>query len=38
VYSLTEKPKDDGGAWYAQPVTLGAIVLVLTLGLNFLFW
>jgi SSS family solute:Na+ symporter len=38
VYSLTEKPKDDGGAWYVQPVTLGVIVLVLTAGLNFLFW
>jgi solute:Na+ symporter, SSS family len=38
VYSLTEKPKDDGGAWYAQPLTLGIIVLVLTAGLNLLFW
>jgi solute:Na+ symporter, SSS family len=38
VYSLTEKPKDEGGPWYAQPVTLGVIVLVLTAGLNFLFW
>lgn len=38
VYSLTEKPTDDDGAWYTQPMTLGVIVLVLTAGLNFLFW
>ena len=38
VYSLTEKPKDEGGAWYARPATLGVIVLVMTAGLNFLFW
>jgi SSS family solute:Na+ symporter len=38
VYSLTEKPKDEGGAWYTRPATLGIIVLVLTAGLNLLFW
>ncbi|ATC63559.1 Na+/galactose cotransporter [Nibricoccus aquaticus] len=38
VYSLTEKPKDDGAAWYARPVTLGVIVLACTLVLNVLFW
>ena len=38
VYSLTEKPKDEGGAWYMRPATLGIIVLVLTAGLNLLFW
>jgi SSS family solute:Na+ symporter len=38
VYSLTERPKDEGGAWYARPVTLGIIVLAMTVALNFFFW
>jgi solute:Na+ symporter, SSS family len=38
VYSLTEMPRDEGGAWYTRPMTLGGVVLVLTLGLNLLFW
>jgi SSS family solute:Na+ symporter len=38
VYSLTERPKDDGAAWYARPVPLGLAVLALTLVLNIIFW
>jgi SSS family solute:Na+ symporter len=39
VYSLTEKTRDDEQlAWYLRPATLGVVVVVLTLGLNFLFW
>lgn len=38
VYSLTEKPKDEGVAWYARPVTLGVLVLAGALVLNILFW
>ncbi len=38
VYSLTEKPKDEGAAWYARPVTLGVLVLAGALVLNILFW
>ena len=37
VYSLTEKPKDEGGAWYNRPMTLGVIVLLMTVALNFFF-
>jgi solute:Na+ symporter, SSS family len=38
VYSLTPKPKEEGVPWYKQPVTLGFIVLVMTLILNIIFW
>jgi SSS family solute:Na+ symporter len=38
VYSLTEKPKDDAGAWYLRPAVLGIIVLAMAAGLNVLFW
>ncbi|MGC4073986.1 MAG: sodium:solute symporter family protein [Nibricoccus sp.] len=38
VYSLTEKPKDEGAAWYARPATLGAVVLAGAIVLNVLFW
>jgi SSS family solute:Na+ symporter len=39
VYSLTEKIRDPHTTpWYARPATLGVIVLVLTVGLNLLFW
>ena len=38
VYSLTERPKDDGGVWYNRPLTIGIAVLLLTAALNFLFW
>lgn len=37
VYSLTPKPKTEAEPWYKQPVTLGIIVLVATLILNFIF-
>jgi SSS family solute:Na+ symporter len=39
VWSLTEKIREAHGTpWYARPATLGGIVLVLTLGLNLVFW
>jgi SSS family solute:Na+ symporter len=38
VYSLTEKPKDEGGAWYSRPATLGVIVLAMCVVLNIIFW
>jgi SSS family solute:Na+ symporter len=38
VYSLTQRPKDEGGPWYSRPAVLGLIVLVLAVGLNMLFW
>lgn len=38
VYSLTERAKDEGGAWYARPAVLGIVVLAMTAALNVLFW
>jgi SSS family solute:Na+ symporter len=38
VYSLTPKPKSENEPWYEQPVTLGIIVLVVTIILNIIFW
>jgi SSS family solute:Na+ symporter len=38
VYSLTERPKEAGGAWYARPAVLGGVVLALAVALNSLFW
>jgi SSS family solute:Na+ symporter len=38
VYSLTEKPKDDGAAWYGKPAVLGVVVLAAAVALNFVFW
>jgi SSS family solute:Na+ symporter len=38
VYSLTPKPKSENEPWYQQPVTLGIIILVLTVILNIIFW
>ena len=38
VYSLTERIKDHGTAWYARPATLGALVLAAALVLNVIFW
>lgn len=38
VYSLTKREQEDRVPWYKQPVWLGAAVLLLTLGLNILFW
>jgi solute:Na+ symporter, SSS family len=38
VYSLTEKPKETGAAWYTRPGVLAVIVLGLTILLNVVFW
>jgi SSS family solute:Na+ symporter len=38
VYSLTERPRDEGGAWYTKPAVLGVIVMLMAIGLNALFW
>jgi SSS family solute:Na+ symporter len=38
VYSLTEKPREEGVAWYNRPATLGVIVLVMAVALNIIFW
>jgi SSS family solute:Na+ symporter len=38
VYTLTEKPRDEGLAWYRRPSVLAALVLALTLALNVLFF
>ena len=38
VYSLTEKPRDDGLAWYQRPAVLGGIVLAATGLLNLVFF
>jgi SSS family solute:Na+ symporter len=37
VYSLTPRPARDQVAWYRRPVSLGILVLVLTLILNLIF-
>jgi SSS family solute:Na+ symporter len=37
VYSLTPKIKEHGVPWYKQPATLGAIVIIATVVLNFIF-
>jgi solute:Na+ symporter, SSS family len=38
VYSLTARPKDASSAWYDRPALLGVIVLLMVVGLNFVFW
>lgn len=38
VYSLTPRQPDARLVWYKRPVTLGVIVLGLTLVLNIIFW
>ncbi|MFL5739551.1 MAG: sodium:solute symporter family protein [Flavisolibacter sp.] len=38
VYSLTPRQKDDGRAWYRNPLTLGVIVLLITLVFNIIFF
>jgi SSS family solute:Na+ symporter len=38
VYSLTEKIRDQGTAWYARPATLGVVVLAGAVVLNIIFW
>lgn len=37
VYSLTSRPKTGHIEWYKRPVTIGIIVLILTLILNLIF-
>jgi SSS family solute:Na+ symporter len=38
VYSLTDKPRDAGLAWYQRPAVLGVIVLAATALLNLVFY
>jgi len=38
VYALTPRPKDTEFHFWQRPMTLGAIVLVMTLALNFVFF
>ena len=38
VYALTDKPHEAHLAWYQRPLALGIVVLVLTLGLNLVFY
>lgn len=38
VYSLTERPTDAELVWWQRPAALGGAVLVMTLGLNILFF
>jgi len=37
VYSLTPRKKTEGEPWYMQPVTLGVIILAVTVALNLIF-
>ncbi|HVS50819.1 MAG TPA: sodium:solute symporter family protein [Opitutaceae bacterium] len=38
VYSLTPKPETAHEPWYKQPVTVGILVMIVTIVLNILFW
>lgn len=38
VYSLTDRPRDEGVAWHQRPAVLGALVLAITLVLNVVFF
>jgi SSS family solute:Na+ symporter len=38
VYSLTPKPEAENEPWYARPAFVGIVVLLITIGLNILFW
>lgn len=38
VYSLTERPRDDGARWHERPAALAALVLLMTLVLNVVFF
>ena len=38
VYALTEKHREDTGAWYTRTVPVGILVLALTLILNIIFF
>jgi SSS family solute:Na+ symporter len=38
VYSLTERPKDEGEPWFRRPGPLAVVVLAITLALNLIFF
>jgi len=38
VYSLTARPREEHLAWWKTPEGLGALVLVLAIALNVIFW
>ena len=38
VYSLTPKPETAHEPWFKQPVTVGLLVLAVTIVLNIIFW
>ncbi len=38
VYSLTPKPKSEHEPWFKQPVTVGILVLGVTVVMNVIFW
>jgi len=38
VYSLTPRPREENLPWHSRPGVLAVVVLVLTAGLNLLFW
>jgi SSS family solute:Na+ symporter len=38
VYSLTERPRDEGLAWYKRPATLALVALAATTLLNLVFF
>jgi hypothetical protein len=38
VWALTERPKDSEHKFWYRPTTLGVIVLIMTLALNFVFF
>ena len=38
VYSLTERPKEENGAWYKRPSMVAIVVLLFALVLNIIFW
>ena len=38
VYALTDRPKDEGLAWYQKPALLAVVVLTALVVLNWIFW
>ncbi len=38
VYSLTDRPVDQGLAWYEKPTVLAVVVLTVLIVLNWAFW
>jgi solute:Na+ symporter, SSS family len=38
VYALTDRPEDHGLAWYQKPSVLAAVVIIVLLLLNWIFW